>query len=84
MVTRWNSTYDLLEFAVKYRQAIDALTADKQLKLRKYELFDDDWRIIDELVSVLQVRGECFLYANATNSLTAIQKCYAVLLTRFC
>jgi hypothetical protein len=72
VVTHWNSTYDLLEFAVKYWQAIDALTADKQLKLRKYELFDDDWRIIDELVSVLQVRHKLFLYANATNSLTAI------------
>jgi hypothetical protein len=55
VVMRWNSTYDMLVFAVEYRQAIDALTADKQLKLRKYELSDDDWRILDKLVSVLQV-----------------------------
>jgi hypothetical protein len=33
VVTRWNSTYYMLHFAVKYRTAIDAMTADKSLKL---------------------------------------------------
>jgi len=37
VVTRWNSTYDLLQFSLKYWVAIDAITADKTLKFRKYE-----------------------------------------------
>ena len=28
-VTRWNSTFDMLSFALEYRAAIDAITADK-------------------------------------------------------
>ena len=46
----------MLRFAVKYRSAIDSLTADKSVKLRKYELDEDEWKIIRDLVSVLEVR----------------------------
>ena len=52
---RWNSTYDMMKFVVAYRPAIDKITADKALKLRKYELNNDDWAIIKDLVSVLEV-----------------------------
>ena len=38
-----------------YRPAIDKITADKALKLRKYKLENDDWVIIEDLVSVLEV-----------------------------
>ena len=38
-----------------YRPAIDKITADKTLKLRKYELDNDDWVIIEDLVNVLEV-----------------------------
>ncbi|KAF8811030.1 hypothetical protein BYT27DRAFT_7008351, partial [Phlegmacium glaucopus] len=31
--TRWNSTYDMLKFAINYRKAIDRLTGDKNLGL---------------------------------------------------
>jgi len=33
VVTHWNSTFDMLNFAVQYRAVIDAMTADKSLKL---------------------------------------------------
>jgi hypothetical protein len=56
VVTRWNSTYNMLSFALKYRKAIDGITAEKVLKLRKYELDCEDWEIIEDLVSVLEVR----------------------------
>jgi hypothetical protein len=55
VVTRWNSTYDMLRFVLTYRTAIDKITADKSLKLRRYELDNDDWVIIEELVCVLEV-----------------------------
>ncbi|KAF8838783.1 hypothetical protein BDN67DRAFT_873439, partial [Paxillus ammoniavirescens] len=31
VVTRWNSTYDVLCFALKYRRAIDKITVDNKL-----------------------------------------------------
>ena len=54
--TRWNSTYDMVKMAFAFRAAIDDITADKSLKLRKYELDDDDWKVIGDLLRVLKVR----------------------------
>ena len=45
----------MLSFAVKYRTVIDAMTADKILKLRKFELEDEEWTIIEDLVAILHV-----------------------------
>ena len=53
--TRWNSTYDMAKMALKYRCVIDDITANKVLKLRKYELDDDDWVIVGDLLRVLKV-----------------------------
>ena len=55
VVTRWNSTYDMMCFVLEYRKAVDQVTADKALKLRRYELDNDDWIIVGDLVSVLEV-----------------------------
>ena len=57
VVTRWNSTYDMLCCALAYRQPIEVITADKALKLRRFELDDEDWDIIGDLVAVLEVRA---------------------------
>jgi hypothetical protein len=46
----------MLQFVVKYREAIDSVTADKSLKLRRFELDNDEWKIIGDLASVLEVR----------------------------
>ena len=53
--TRWNSTYDMLRVASKYRAAIDDITADKSVKLRKYELDEEDWDVVKDLLCVLKV-----------------------------
>jgi hypothetical protein len=45
----------MMQFVLKYRTPIDTITANKELKLRKYELDNDDWRIIGDLVVVLEV-----------------------------
>ena len=43
----------MMHFVLTYRQAVDQITADKALKLRRYELDNDDWVIVEDLVSVL-------------------------------
>jgi hypothetical protein len=53
--TRWNSTFDMLEFAIRYRIAIDAMTAVRGYDLRKYELVSAEWDIATELRDVLKV-----------------------------
>ena len=52
---RWNSTFDMLNFAVEYREALDAITGDRDMKLRQYELSKEDWNIATQLRDVLKV-----------------------------
>jgi hypothetical protein len=62
VVTRWNSTYDMMVFALEYRAPIDSITANKSLKLRKHELDNDDWQVIEDLVHVLRRYKTATLY----------------------
>lgn len=41
VATRWNLTFKMLEFALKYRAAINAMTEDRTMELWKYELDDE-------------------------------------------
>jgi hypothetical protein len=58
--TRWNSTFDMLNFAVDYRSAIDAMTANRDLSLRKYELADDEWIVAENLRDILKARNNTY------------------------
>lgn len=62
VVTRWNSTFDMLQFSLSYRKVIDIITADKNLKLRKYELDNEDWKIAEDLSAVLEQYKLATLY----------------------
>ena len=53
--TRWNSTLDMLDFAVEYIPAIDTITGDRDMKLRQYELSEDEWDMARQLRDVLKV-----------------------------
>lgn len=71
--TRWNSTYDMLTVAFDYRTVIDDITANKSLKLRRYELDDQDWEVVEDLLRVLKV---CFFFATSSyNSTYGIFRC---------
>jgi hypothetical protein len=53
--TRWNSTFDMLDFAVEHRDALDTITGDRDMKLRQYELSEEDWATAIQLRDVLKV-----------------------------
>lgn len=53
--TRWNSTFDMLHFALEHRSAIDTMTAKRDLDLRKFELSPEEWDTAKELREVLKV-----------------------------
>ena len=55
----WNSTYDMLDFSLKYRKTIDLLTADRQNELWNYELSEREWTIARQLCDVLKVCNVC-------------------------
>jgi hypothetical protein len=67
--TRWNSTYEMLEFAVDYRRAIDAMAAHHDLNLQKYELELAEWKIAAELHDVLKVCVTSFYFNHVSNEL---------------
>jgi hypothetical protein len=54
VATRWNSTYDMLVFALEYREAIDGISGDRDM--RKYELSEEEWKVVKQLCDVLAVR----------------------------
>ena len=43
-----------MHIVLTYRKAVDQVTANKDLKLSKYELDNNDWIIVGDLVSVLK------------------------------
>jgi len=53
--THWNSTFNMLKFAIRYCVAIDAMTAVQEYDLHKYELGSAEWNIAKELQEVLRV-----------------------------
>ena len=55
ITTCWNSTYDMLEFAIEYREALKSITGNQRMKLRQYELTEEDWEIATQLHDVLKV-----------------------------
>ena len=66
--TRWNSTFDMLHFAIEFRPAIDTMTAMRNLDLQKYELSPEEWHIAKELRGVLKV--------SLSNLFSVITKCF--------
>jgi hypothetical protein len=54
VATRWNSTYDMLVFALEYREAINGISGNRDM--RKYELSGEEWKLVQQLCDILAVR----------------------------
>lgn len=55
VTTRWNYTFEMLNFAYAYRDAYNEITANRDMKMRDYELSDEEWEIVRQLGLVLKV-----------------------------
>jgi len=49
----------MLNVAMEYCKVVDDITANKSVKLRQYELDDEGWDIIADLLRVLKVIFTC-------------------------
>jgi len=56
VATRWNSTFDMLKYALEHHKALDIITQQWDLGLRKFELTDKEWEIASQLRDVLKVQ----------------------------
>ena len=70
---RWNLTYDMLAFTVKYRNALDKMTSDRKNDLCKYEMDDNDWKLAEQLRNVLKV--SLYHVSNAYLTFTSSSLC---------
>jgi hypothetical protein len=55
VTTRWNSTFEMLDFAFTHRKALDLMTQDRENGLREYELNEEEWEIVRQLRDALKV-----------------------------
>jgi hypothetical protein len=54
--TRWNSMFAMLDFAVRYREALIRMTAERANNLREFELRSNEWKLVIQLHDGLKVR----------------------------
>jgi len=55
VATHWNSTFNLLEYALNHQKAVDTIIQWQDLGLRKYKLGNHEWRLVEQLHDVLKV-----------------------------
>ena len=60
VATRWNYTYEMLNFAYTYREAYNELCANRDMKMRKFEVEDREWEIVKQLADILKVKSPFF------------------------
>jgi len=57
VATQWNSTFNLLEYALRHQKELDTVTQQRDLGLLKFKLGDHEWELIEQLHNVLKVRA---------------------------
>jgi len=90
VTTRWNSTYDMLSFVIKYQKAIKQFTSERKNDLRQYELTESEWVIASELCNTLKVCHSVIIPCPTKlmalpygQSFTDPQGCYNIFLARY-
>ncbi|KAJ7321382.1 hypothetical protein DFH08DRAFT_713067 [Mycena albidolilacea] len=61
----------MLRFAEQYREVIDAITSNKTYGLRKFELDDDEWKVVGDLVYVFKT-ATLFFSSDAISTISNV------------
>ncbi|KAG1791478.1 hypothetical protein EV424DRAFT_1265938, partial [Suillus variegatus] len=62
VATWWNSTFDMLDYALEHREAVDTVMQWQDLSLQKYELEDNEWEILQQLRDILKLTDRSHTY----------------------
>jgi hypothetical protein len=57
----------MLEYALDHRRAVDLVTQKRELGLRKFELTDDEWQVVEQLRDVLKVCETFVMFTRTVN-----------------
>jgi hypothetical protein len=69
----------MLVFVLEYREAIDEISGDKEM--RKYELEEEEWALVKQLCNVLEVRCSSLVSMSVTHVFLDVQRCDPILFT---
>ena len=67
ILTRWNSTFDMLEFALNNQKTLDAITGNQRMELQMFELSEGEWTLAEQLQDVLEVSPAQFFFVFTSN-----------------
>ncbi|KAF8814220.1 hypothetical protein BYT27DRAFT_7082723 [Phlegmacium glaucopus] len=63
----------MLDFAVEHWEALDLITGNQKMKLRQYELSEEDWKIAIKLCDVLKIFKDATLFfSRGTPNITTV------------
>ena len=66
VTTRWNSTGDTISDGLQFKTVYNAMTANCDYGLREYEMSNEEWEILVDLLDILEVCLCCSSYAYLT------------------
>ena len=64
----------MLKFALAYCDAIDKATSERSLKLRKYELSENEWELVMQLRNCLKVHNNLILSISTIDGICRSSK----------
>ncbi|KAJ3964259.1 hypothetical protein EV361DRAFT_774579, partial [Lentinula raphanica] len=65
VATRWNSTYDMLAAFLRMKEHVIKFVDSSSNELLAYILEDEEWEAIQDLVSVLKLLDDSYIYRMA-------------------
>lgn len=62
----------MLDYALRHREVVDGITQKRELGLRKFELSDEEWTVVEQLHAVLTVSTRVILMCSPNHGHAAL------------